>query len=302
MNNTKGTIFNIQRFSLNDGPGIRTTVFLKGCMLDCKWCHNPESKSPKPQIMLHAERCMGCGECVAACPLALHSFSESGHNINRAECIACGACAEACVDALELCGSEKSVEQILAEVVKDEIFYKKSGGGMTLSGGEPFMQHTFALELLKAAKARGLHTCIETCGYVDSAILREFIPYVDIFLWDVKETDRERHKQYTGVYNDKIMQNLALLNEQKASVVLRCPLIPNYNLRDEHLEAIGNLAESLDCVMRVDVEPYHPLGSSKSQALGIEYPLGDLSFVENDEVARIISVISSKTKKEVKKA
>jgi pyruvate formate lyase activating enzyme len=252
--------------------------------------------------MLHAEKCIGCKECASVCPRGLHSFADGAHTIDRESCIACGSCADVCVGALELCGYERAVDEVMAEVIKDEAFYKNSGGGMTLSGGEPFMQHEFALELLKAAKERGLHTCIETCGYVDSAILREFIPYVDIFLWDIKETDRERHKQYTGVYNDKIMQNLALLNEQKASVVLRCPLIPNYNLRDEHLEAIGALAESLDCVMRVDVEPYHPLGSSKSQALGIEYPLGDLSFVENDEVARIISVISSKTKKEVKKA
>ena len=298
----KGTIFNIQRFCINDGPGIRTTVFLKGCMLDCKWCHNPESKQSKPQIMLHTEKCIGCGECASVCPLQLHRFTGAVHIFERDKCIACGACAEACIDALELCGSEKSVDEIMEEVVKDKTFYKNSGGGMTLSGGEPFMQHEFALELLKAAKEQNIHTCIETCGYVDSNILERFIPYVDIFLWDIKETDRERHKQYTGVWNDKILNNLNLLNERGASVVLRCPLIPNYNLRDEHLEKIGELAQKLDCVMRVDVEPYHPLGSSKSLALGIDYPLGDMGFVEDDEVARIISVISSKTSKTVKKS
>ena len=297
-----GTVFNIQKFCINDGPGIRTTVFLKGCMLDCKWCHNPESKKSRPQLMLHAERCIGCGECASVCPHGLHSFEDGIHTIDRDSCSACGSCADVCVGALELCGYERTVDEIMAEVLKDSAFYKNSGGGMTLSGGEPFMQHEFALELLKSAKEHGLHTCIETCGYVDTKILEKFIPYVDIFLWDIKETDDERHKQYTGVSNAKILSNLSLLNEKGASVVLRCPLIPGYNLRDEHLYAIGELAESLGCVTRVDVEPYHPLGSSKSQALGIDYPLGDTGFVEDSEVARIISLICSKTTKEVKKA
>ena len=297
-----GTVFNIQKFCINDGPGIRTTVFLKGCMLDCKWCHNPESKQRAPQILLHADKCIGCGECAKVCRRGLHSFADGAHLFERNACIGCGECAEVCVGALELCGYEKTVDEVMAEVIKDAAFYKNSGGGMTLSGGEPFMQHEFALELLKSAKERGLHTCIETCGYVDSKILEKFIPYVDMFLWDIKETDDERHKQYTGVSNAKILSNLALLNEKGASVVLRCPLIPGYNLRDEHLYAIGELAESLGCVTRVDVEPYHPLGASKSQALGIDYPLGDMGFVEDSEVARIISLISSKTAKEVKKA
>ena len=297
-----GTVFNIQKFCINDGPGIRTTVFLKGCMLDCKWCHNPESKQRAPQILLHADKCIGCGECAKVCRRGLHSFADGAHLFERNACIGCGECAEVCVGALELCGYEKTVDEVMAEVIKDAAFYKNSGGGMTLSGGEPFMQHEFALELLKSAKERELHTCIETCGYVDSKILEKFIPYVDMFLWDIKETDDERHKQYTGVSNAKILSNLALLNEKGASVVLRCPLIPGYNLRDEHLYAIGELAESLDCVVRVDVEPYHPLGASKSQALGIDYPLGDMGFVEDSEVARIISLISSNTAKEVKKA
>ena len=297
-----GTVFNIQKFCINDGPGIRTTVFLKGCMLDCKWCHNPESKQRAPQILLHADKCIGCGECAKVCRRGLHSFADGAHLFERTACIGCGECAEVCVGALELCGYERNVDEVMAEVIKDAAFYKNSGGGMTLSGGEPFMQHEFALELLKSAKERGLHTCIETCGYVDSKILEKFIPYVDMFLWDIKETDDERHKQYTGVSNAKILSNLALLNEKGASVVLRCPLIPGYNLRDEHLYAIGELAESLDCVVRVDVEPYHPLGASKSQALGIDYPLGDMGFVEDSEVARIISLICSKTTKEVKKA
>ena len=302
MNCEKGTIFNIQRFCLNDGPGIRTTVFLKGCMLDCKWCHNPESKSSKAQIMLHTDRCIGCGSCIEACALKLHSFVGEKHVIDRARCISCGACASNCIGAIELCGEEKSVGEIMKEVLKDASFYKNSGGGITLSGGDPFMQHEFSLALLKAAKDKGLHTCIETCGHVAPGILEKFIPYVDIFLWDFKESDSALHKEFTGVPNEKILSNLRLLNDNGASVVLRCPLIPGYNLRDAHLEAIGILAESLDCVIRVEVEPYHPLGVSKSEALGIKYPIEDMSFLENEELTKIISLISSKTSKTVKKA
>lgn len=303
MSDKKGTIFNIQRFSINDGPGIRTTVFLKGCMLDCAWCHNPESKSNKRQLMFYESRCIGCGACVGACGRSLHSFDGEGrHSINREKCIACGACAEVCVGALEMCGTEKTVDEIIAEVRKDESFYKNSGGGLTVSGGEPFMQHEFALAILKAAKEQGIHTCIETCGYTKREIIEEFIPYVDIFLWDVKETDSARHKEFTGVNNEIILDNLRYINGRGASIVLRCPLIEGYNYREEHLRAIGRLAEELNGVMRVDVEPYHPLGQSKSEAMGKEYPLGDMPFLDGDMVKKAIDIISSETSKPVKKA
>ena len=299
----KGIVFNIQKFCINDGPGIRTTVFLKGCMLNCAWCHNPESKSSRPQIMLYTSKCIGCGECVKTCKQGVHSFLKSGeHIIDRASCIACGECVYNCVGAIELCGEEKSVDEVIAEVLKDSSFYKNSGGGMTLSGGEPFMQHEFSLELLKEAKENRLHTCIETCGYVRRNILERFVPYVDIFLWDIKESDEDRHMEYTGVSNRQILDNLHYLDECGASVILRCPIIPGYNYRDEHFCFIGELAESLGCVMRVEVEPYHPMGASKSEALGVEYPLGDLGFVEKEETDRIIALIASKTKKTVKKA
>ena len=303
MKEIKGTVFNIQRFCVNDGPGIRTTVFLKGCMLDCAWCHNPESKSPSLQIMYHADKCIGCGGCADSCPNGCHIFDKGEpHIFNRTECISCAACADVCIGALELCGNEMSVSSVIDEVMKDASFYKNSGGGMTLSGGDPFMQHAFSLELLKEAKARGLHTCIETCGYVSRDILESFIPYVDIFLWDMKESDDERHKMFTGVSNKVILDNLRFLNEKGADVILRCPIIPDYNYREEHLLYIGELSQELDCILQVDVEPYHPLGSSKSVALGVEYPLGEKGFLDDGEVANIIAVIASKTQKNVKKA
>lgn len=299
----KGTVFNIQRFCVNDGPGIRTTVFLKGCMLDCLWCHNPESKSSHPQLMLHPSRCLGCLECLTACEKGLHSFSEDGaHLIKRDACDACGKCAEVCVGALEICGREYTAEEVIAEVMKDATFYKTSGGGMTISGGEPFMQHEFALELLRLAKENGINTAIETSGYVKEEILKKFIPYVDVFLWDFKESDEELHKKFTGVSNAPIRRNLDILNKEGAAVVLRCPLIEGYNLREEHLINIGKTAEALSAVIRVEVEPYHPMGSSKCESLGCEYPLGDMGFLDDEIAKNAIKTISEHTTKLVKKA
>ena len=299
----RGFIYNIQKFSLNDGPGIRTTVFLKGCMLNCLWCHNPESKSPKKQLMLHKARCIGCGVCVDACPMGLHSFSKTGaHIIKKESCIACGACAAACVGALEMVGKEAYVDEIIEDVLKDVAFFENSGGGLTVSGGEPLMQPEFTLQLLKSAKENGLHTCIETCGYAKWEHIEALLPYVDIFLWDVKESDDARHKAYTGVSNKRILENLYLLNAAQANIILRCPIIPGFNDRKEHFAAIGLLAEELSSVQRIDIEPYHPLGKPKSESLGETYALEQLSFPSEETVSTWISSVAAHTSKPVQKA
>lgn len=303
MNSAKRIVFNIQKCCVNDGPGIRTTVFLKGCMLNCLWCHNPESKLMKPQLMLHQNKCIGCLECQKICPRGLHTVGEDGkHLIDRESCIACGKCADACIGALEICGKEMTVPEIIKEVMKDKAFYDNSGGGVTLSGGDPLLTPDFTLELLKAAKDNGLHTCIETCGHAKWDDVEKLMPYVDIFLWDVKETDSARHKEFTGVTNERILENLRALSKAGAHIILRCPIIPGYNDRREHLEAIGDLATELSGVEKVEVEPYHPLGASKSEDIGKEYPLPDISFQKDETVKEWIEIISSRTKKEVKKA
>lgn len=297
------TVFNVQRFSLGDGPGIRTTVFLKGCPLNCLWCHNPESKNAYPELMLYPDKCIGCGNCLKVCPKGLHTIGEQGeHLIDREKCARCFACSEGCVGALEAAGKEMSVEQVLTEVLKDNAFYRNSGGGMTLSGGEPLMHFDFTLALLQSAKEQGLHTCIETCGYAPWEHIEALIPYVDIFLWDVKEIDPARHKEYTGVSNERILENLRKLSAAGAEIVLRCPVIPGLNDRKEHLAGIAALAEELSGVTRVDVEPYHPLGQSKSEALGRDYPLSHLSFPEEQTVQHWIDTIAAGTSKTVKKA
>ena len=300
---TNGTVFNIQKFSVNDGPGIRTTVFLKGCPLRCVWCHNPESKLAKPEIMYSPTKCIGCRACEAVCPKKCHIFSEDKHIFDREKCIGCGECVKVCyTDALSLAGEIKTVDEVIAEVMKDKVFYDNSGGGMTLSGGEPMMQFEFTLALLKAAKEKGLHTCMETCGFAKAEAFKEVAPYVDIFLFDYKITDSDTHKKYTGVDNELILNNLHILDEMGCNTVLRCPIIPDINDNDEHLCAIAELGNSLKNVLEINIEPYHPLGKDKATMLGREYPLAHLTFPSEESVKYWIDTVAAKTALTVRKA
>ena len=264
-----GIIFNIQRFCTQDGPGIRTTVFLKGCPLRCAWCHNPESHRIAPEVLFSPEKCIGCGDCAAACEKQLHRMTEGLHGFDRHGCGGCGRCAEACcTGALELCGHTVTPQEALATVLRDREFYKNTGGGMTLSGGEPLAQADFTLELLKEAKKEGLHICMETCGYGDPAVVKEAARYVDTFLFDCKLTDAALHREYTGVDNTLILENLALLDSLGARIVLRCPILPDINLTDAHFDGLAALAKRFASIQQFDLEPYHPLGISKAERLG----------------------------------
>lgn len=276
----QGRIFDIQKFCVNDGPGIRTTVFLKGCPLRCVWCHNPESQKREKQLLFYADKCTGCGRCKNA------DF-ESGDFF--------------CYNsARELCGRDVTVDEVMREVMKDVDFYRNSNGGMTLSGGEPLAQPEFALELLKRAKENGLHTAIETCGFASADTLERIAEYVDLFLFDIKETDPERHREYTGVDLAPILDNLRLINRLGKPTVLRCPIIPSYNDREEHYLGIVSLAECLESVIGVDIEPYHAFGGGKYKALGLDEP--DIRMPTDEEIETIISFIQSKTEKKVSKA
>ncbi len=296
----KVNIFNIQHFSLNDGPGIRTTVFFKGCPLNCKWCHNPESKSIKKQLSYYKDKCKNCKECMMVCDKSVHTFVDGNHSVNRELCIHCGKCADKCMySALEIVGKLMSVDEIMIEVNKDSAFYE-NGGGVTFSGGEPFYQFDALFELLLECKKAGYSTCIETSGYVKPEYLIKAIKYTDCFLYDYKETVGVKHKEFTGVDNDLILKNIELLTKYNANIILRCPIIPGLNEREDHFIGIANVAERFDCVKSVDILPYHPLGISKAKQLGMNILYENNAFLEKDKAEKYIDIIKKNTNKPVK--
>ena len=295
-----GSIFDIQRFCIHDGPGIRTTVFVKGCPLRCQWCHNPESQKREPSLAYYDGKCIACGACVSACEQKCHTLEVDDlaqgrpkHKIDREKCIKCGICAKACIaDALELLGRRTSLDDVMSEVLRDKMFYKNSGGGMTVSGGEPLMQSEFLLALLKSAKKQGIHTCIETCGFAAAETVESIVPYTDLFLYDIKETDPKRHKELTGAPLDVIISNLKLIDGLGAKTVLRCPLIPEKNLRDDHLYGIARLASKLKNVTEINVMAYHTLGSSKYEALSLVDEMKGIPAMTDEQKKECIEKIS----------
>ncbi len=257
----------IQRFSTHDGPGVRTTVFLKGCPLRCEWCHNPETQSVRQEVMVSSSLCVLCGSCAAVC--AAHRVGEE-HSFDRSVCTGCGRCADACpTGALERAAAEMSAEEILSAVMQDAVFYGESGG-ITLSGGEPMAHPAGTIALLRAAKDAGLHTAIETCGYFSPEYLPELAAVTDLFLWDCKDSDPVRHERYTGVSNVRILENLRALDALGAQIELRCILVKGVNLTDAYLAAIAETYHALHNCPGVTLLPYHAYGSSKARQLGRE--------------------------------
>ena len=295
----KGTIFDIARFCLHDGPGIRTTVFLKGCPLQCLWCHNPESQSIRPEILFTKDRCNGCGACEKVCPAGCHRIG-ANHSFDRGLCTGCGLCAEVCpTKALRLAGRRMTAEEILQVVCKDRVYYEESGGGLTVSGGEPLMQAEFLEELLRLAKQKGLHTCIETCGYAPGEAFKKILPYTDCFLFDWKESDGKRHKMFTGKSNAGILENLAFLNSQNAKIILRLPLIPGYNDTEEHIDGIADLTGKFKNIRKLEIMPYHPLGLSKAAELDRPQKYVPPTLPDKDFLAAYAKNLRSKVAVEV---
>lgn len=278
-------VFDIQRFALHDGPGIRTTVFVKGCPLDCLWCHNPESKRFQPQLSCLFKNCTGCGNCVAACPNGVHKITEDGvHEIAFEKCLCCGACVNACYNrALKIFGNEMSTDELMKIILKDVSFYEKSGGGLTVSGGEPMSQFEGTLELMKRAKEKGIHTCLDTSGFAPTAKYEQILPYTDVFLLDYKLTDLEMHNKYTGVPNDLIKTNLDFLCAHGAKIFLRCPIIPGINDDDEHFAAITALSQKYEQIDQVNIMAYHDMAKGKVRHIGETYALDDLKTVDKAE-------------------
>lgn len=295
-----GTVFNIQRFCINDGPGIRTTVFLKGCPLRCEWCHNPESNKKTEELLFSSEKCINCGKCAAVCENGVHIFSES-HYLMRENCVFCRKCERICpAQALNIAGEIKTADEIIKAVLSDKEFYEDSGGGLTVSGGEPFSQYGFLLEILKKAKENGLHTCIETSGFTEREKILECARFTDIFLFDYKLSDPVLHEKYTGAGNSVILGNLKALDENGYKIILRCPVIPEVNDNEEHLRGIAETANGLKNILGIEIAPYHELGISKSERLG-QTEIKTFRVPEKEEIQKYIDTVKKYTSVPVKR-
>ena len=285
----KAFIFNKQKYNMYDGPGVRTLVFFKGCPLRCKWCSNPEGLERKYQIMFKPTTCVSCGSCVPVCPQKIHSISSSGeHIIDRSiDCIGCGQCVEACIpEALKVAGEQVPISELLEYVEQDRAFYDQSGGGVTLGGGEVTSQPEAAINLLQACKQEGLHTAIETCGYTKKETILRFAEYVDLFLFDLKHIDPDRHFELTGVRNEMILENLEELIMKRNHVKVRMPMLKGINDSEAEIRGVIEFLKPFREFKNfegIDLLPYHKLGVNKYVQLGMDYPIeGDPSLDDAD--------------------
>jgi len=264
-----GVLFDVKRFALHDGPGIRTTAFFKGCRLSCSWCHNPESQNSRPELMFREERCVGCGTCVSACAVRAISIRDGLAETDRTACTACGECVAACAaDARAIAGETWTVERLLKEIEKDLLFYDESGGGVTLSGGEPLVQASFAASLLAECRDRRIHTAVDTCGDAGWEDLERVARATDLFLYDVKHVDGGRHRELTGVSNERIVENLRRLDDEGCALWIRYPVIPDLNDANGDIAALGELVAGLKAVEAVHLLPFHRGGERKLERLG----------------------------------
>lgn len=274
-------IFNIQKFSTHDGDGVRTTIFFKGCPLRCMWCHNPESQHYYKELIFHQHKCTACGRCVAKCKQGANSIVDGKIVFDRSKCTACGVCTDWCItEARELAGKEYTVDALVKEAMKDKIFYEQSGGGVTLSGGEVMAsQHMdYVEEVCRKLHENGVSIFIDTSGYTDYKNLKRILPYVDVFLYDIKVMDPEDHKKYIGVDNSLILENLKKLSDEGAGLYIRLPIIQQVNATDEHIESVIHfLKENNIHARQVNLLPYHDIGKGKYASLDMEYHDDEMS-------------------------
>jgi len=288
--NKSGTVFDIQRYSLHDGPGIRTIVFLKGCPLRCLWCSNPESQNLKPSIMFDKKSCINCGKCLNVCKYKAIS-DDKPFFVNVKKCVGCGECTKICpTNALTLSGKEMNVGEVITELKKDATVYRRSGGGITLSGGEPLMQSDFVSELLKACKAQGWHTAMETTGFGRTEKFEEVFPYTDLVLLDIKAMDSVVHKNQTGVSNELILTN-AMKISQMSKVAVRVPTIPAVNDSVESFEQLCRFVKTLYNVEIIHILPYHRFGQNKYELLGMAYEMKKDIILEPHQIEVLKSIV-----------
>lgn len=287
-----GMIFNIQRYSIHDGPGIRTTVFFKGCPLKCFWCQNPESQNRKPEIFLSRNKCTACGNCVPVCPVGANSILNNTLQIDRKKCAGCGQCVAACpTEARALIGKLVTADDVMKEVMRDARYYKNSGGGVTLSGGEVTAQDEFALLLLKSSKEAGLHTVLDTCGYTPWVVFEKLLKYTDLVLYDIKCMDSHKHQEGTGKTNDLILENAEKIARQ-TPMRIRVPIIHGWNDTAEEIKAIAGFVKNKLGNICIDLLPYNRMGEAKYERLDKQF--SRLESVDDDQMKELQSFIEDK--------
>jgi pyruvate formate lyase activating enzyme len=289
---TKGIVFDIQKFSIHDGPGIRTTVFFKGCPLSCWWCHNPESQALESEVIFRAYHCIRCGACLSVCVQGAISWDGDAVSTDREKCTHCGACAQVCYsEAREAVGREMTVAQVMGEIEQDVAFYDESKGGVTFSGGEPLWQAGFLLALLQACQEKEIHAALDTCGFAPWETLDAVREHVDLFLYDLKLMDAAKHRDFTGVSNELILKNLQALSQRGHDIVLRVPIIPGINDDDGNIRQTGTFAAALPHLNRVDLLPYHHTGVDKYNRLGKAYGLPETRPPSGERLASIAQTL-----------
>lgn len=289
-----GIVSDLQHFSTGDGPGIRTTVFLKGCNLHCEWCHNPETIPARPVLLYYEHLCTLCGTCQRACPYRIHTVDTSRHLINRQLCIACGACAAACPScALKICGEEKQLSEVMDFILTDVDFYRSSGGGVTISGGEPMLQAEFTSSIASECKKHGLHVIVDTAGNVDFSTFGHVVPFTDLFYVDLKGATEADYQGKTGGRLTMVLENITKLRALGCAVVARIPIIPGYNDSLDYCSKMADLLEKTDC-HHVHLLPFHRLGSSKYRALGLDWHCQGIEPPNAEQMHRLGMAFSKK--------